>query len=54
MNNQPVVKIAHKDDCNKAFSRKDPTCPRCQELLNGASVRRGWVVCPDNAKSKIR
>lgn len=25
-----------------AFGRKDATCPRCQELLNGAETRRGW------------
>ena len=25
-----------------AFGRKDKTCPRCQELLNGAQPRLGW------------
>jgi hypothetical protein len=32
----------HKSDCNMAFGRKDPSCPRCQELLNGATPRQGW------------
>lgn len=32
----------HKDDCNMAFGRKDVSCPRCQELLNGAQPRQGW------------
>lgn len=25
-----------------AFGRKDPSCPRCQELLNGAEPRKAW------------
>jgi hypothetical protein len=25
-----------------AFGRKDPECPRCQELLAGAQPRPGW------------
>lgn len=32
----------HKDDCNMVFGRKDITCPRCQELLQGAKPRRGY------------
>ncbi len=32
----------HKSDCNMAFGRKDPTCPRCQELLAGSPARSGW------------
>jgi len=32
----------HKPDCVMAFGRKDETCPRCQELLNGAKPRAGW------------
>lgn len=32
----------HKVDCNMAFGRKDPTCPRCQELTNGAKPRDSW------------
>lgn len=30
----------HKHDCQMAFGRKDPSCPRCQELLAGASPRQ--------------
>lgn len=26
----------HSNNCRMAFGRKDPNCPRCQELLNGA------------------
>lgn len=32
----------HKDGCKMSFGRKDETCPRCQELLNGAEPRSGW------------
>ncbi len=32
----------HKPDCNMAFGRKDKSCPRCQELLNGSPPRQGW------------
>ena len=32
----------HKADCKMSFGRKDPTCPRCQELLRGAAPRKGW------------
>jgi len=24
------------------FGRKDPKCPRCVELINGAPARAGW------------
>lgn len=34
--------VRHKDNCKMAFGRKDSTCPRCQELLNGATPRYGW------------
>lgn len=37
----------HKDDCNMAFGRKDNSCPRCIELINGAQPRQAW-----NAKKK--
>lgn len=26
----------HSDNCKMAWGRKDPQCPRCQDLLNGA------------------
>lgn len=43
MNNQSTQQnTQHKADCRMAFGRKDPSCPRCQELLNGASPRLGW------------
>jgi len=32
----------HKADCKMAFGRKDSSCPRCQELIAGASPREGW------------
>ena len=32
----------HKADCKMSFGRKDESCPRCQELLNGAPTRDGW------------
>lgn len=25
----------HSPECRMAFGRKDPSCPRCQELLRG-------------------
>ena len=34
--------MKHKDDCRMAFGRKDKTCPRCQELLNGAKPKASW------------
>ena len=34
--------IKHKTDCKMVFGRKDPSCPRCQELLSGAKPREGW------------
>jgi len=30
----------HAADCRMAFGRKDPSCPRCQELLAGAPARQ--------------
>ena len=32
----------HKQDCKMSFGRKDPSCPRCQALLNGAKPVQGW------------
>lgn len=32
----------HKADCKMTFGRKDATCPRCIELINGAPARAGW------------
>lgn len=32
--------IKHKADCQMSFGRKDPSCPRCVELLAGAPPRR--------------
>ena len=29
--------VKHKLECKMVFGRKDPSCPRCQELLNGAA-----------------
>jgi|GEM_PF-1888117 len=34
--------LKHSPDCRMAFGKKDPTCPRCQELLNGASPRGSY------------
>jgi len=33
---------AHAADCRMTFGRRDPSCPRCRELLAGAEPRRGW------------
>lgn len=32
----------HKEDCAMSFGRKDSSCPRCQELINGATPRKAW------------
>lgn len=32
----------HKPDCKMSFGRKDSSCPRCQELIQGAPARDGW------------
>lgn len=34
--------MKHKADCKMAFGRKDTSCPRCRELLNGAKPRTSW------------
>ncbi len=41
-NTNKEVTMKHKSDCKMSFGRKDPTCDRCQELLNGAAPRSGW------------
>lgn len=35
--NKSPAHTAHSDTCNAAFGRKDPTCARCVELMNGAA-----------------
>lgn len=37
-----MANTKHSLTCNMAFGRKDPTCPRCLELLGGAPPRPGW------------
>ena len=37
-----MVGTKHKADCEMVFGRKDATCPRCVELLNGSPTRDGW------------
>lgn len=32
----------HTKNCKRAWANYDLTCPRCQELANGASARKGW------------
>ena len=39
-----MEKTKHKHDCKKAFAHKDPTCPRCIELINGAAPRKAWFT----------
>lgn len=34
--------LKHSAECKMAFGKKDAQCPRCQELLGGAEVRKGW------------
>lgn len=36
------MNTAHKLTCRMMWGRKDPSCPRCIELLNGAAARDGW------------
>ena len=37
-----MANTKHSPDCRMVFGRKDPECPRCQELLAGAAPRSGW------------
>ncbi len=32
----------HKADCKMSFGRKDSSCPRCVELLNGSAPRASF------------
>jgi hypothetical protein len=32
----------HKVDCKRIFKKYDSGCPRCQELMNGSTPRKGW------------
>lgn len=41
-----LMATKHKSDCKMAFGRKDETCPRCVELLNGAAPIK-WAVSND-------
>lgn len=34
--------LAHSSECKMAFGRKDKSCPRCVEMMNGAPARGGW------------
>ena len=35
----------HSSTCKMVFGRKDPSCPRCQELLAGAKARSWGHTC---------
>jgi hypothetical protein len=34
--------LKHSTECKMSFGKKDPQCPRCIELLNGAQPRKSW------------
>lgn len=37
-----TLNTKHKATCSMSFGRKDSTCPRCQELLNGSKPRASY------------
>lgn len=37
-----LLKVVHKSNCARVFNKYDSTCPRCQELMQGAKPREGW------------
>jgi hypothetical protein len=37
-----MANTKHSPGCKMVFGRKDPNCPRCQELIAGAPARDGW------------
>lgn len=47
------TRTAHKPDCQMSFGRKDPTCPRCQELLAGAQPIK-WAWAEQAKKDRAR
>lgn len=47
-------KTRHGTNCKMAFGRKDPNCPRCQELLAGAPARTRFGESPEYAAMKKR
>lgn len=34
--------LKHSQGCNMSFGKKDSNCPRCVDLLNGATPRSSW------------
>lgn len=44
----------HKQDCKMAFGRKDTTCPRCIELINGSPKREGWQASYYSMKKQMQ
>lgn len=34
--------LAHSQECKMIFGKKDPECPRCLEMINGAPARGSW------------
>lgn len=45
MNAMKQVQATHNDQCRMAFGRPTKqagTCPRCDELREGAAPRKGW------------
>lgn len=43
LNTGEKMNTKHSTNCKMSFGRKDPTCPRCRELLAG-SAPRSWNV----------
>jgi len=39
----------HSAGCKMVFGRKDPSCPRCQELLAGSKPRQ-WAISNDQRR----
>jgi len=36
------MNLQHSANCKRVFSRYDPECPRCIELIAGSPARPGW------------
>jgi hypothetical protein len=47
--------LKHSNECKMAFGKKDPKCPRCVELINGAQPRKAWdYLSKQNEANRIQ
>lgn len=51
---ETIAKVIHKSACSRVFKNYDASCPRCQELIQGAKPRDAWFTPKPNRSNYFK